>query len=255
MLHATVRANPGLGGAVDSYDASTAEGMRGVKKIVPIKHGLAVIADNTWRAFQAANAINIKWGPGPYPENSDKIWAQLEEHIAPAYKNIQRRKDGDVEAAITTDNRIEAKYRAPFLAHAPLEPMNATVLYTEERVDIWTGTQIPRFIENHVAELTGLDKNKIHLHVLPIGGSFGRRLEDTYVIQAVEIGMAMPGTPIKMTWTREEDFTHGYPRPAAICRARGAVMDGKVTAIDMDMVGASLIASWMGRLARRTAWS
>ena len=249
MLHATVRANPGLGGEVVAYDASNAETMRGVKKIVPIEHGVAVIADNTWRAFKAADAIDIEWGPGPYPENSAKIWEELEAHLASDFKNVQRRKDGDVDRAITSENGVEAEYRAPFLAHAPLEPMNATVLFKDGLIDIWTGTQIPRFIENHVADLTGIPKENIRLHVLPMGGSFGRRLEDTYVLQAVEIGMAMPGVPVKMTWSREEDFTHDYPRPAGICKARGSVADGQVKAVDLNMVGASLVASWMGRLA------
>ena len=249
MLHATVRANPGIGGPVNGYDASKAEAMRGVKKIVPIKGGVGVIADNTWRAFKAADAIDIDWGAPDYPENSAGIWAELDAHLDPKFKNVQRRNDGAVDDAIDANAVIEAEYRAPFLAHAPLEPMNATVLYTPDRIDIWTGTQIPRFIENHVADVTGLGKDKIHLHVLPMGGSFGRRLEDTYVIQAVEVAMAVPGVPVKMTWSREEDFSHDYPRPAGICRARGAVADGQVKAFDMDLVGASLIASWMGRLA------
>lgn len=249
MLYASVRANPGMGGEVDAFDASTAEAMRGVKKIVPIQHGVAVVADNTWRAIQAVNAIDVSWGPAPYPATSEEIWSLLEGHFDRGSKNLRRRDDGDVEQAVSEGEAVTAEYRTPFLAHAPLEPMNAVVKFSNGRCDIWTGTQIPRFIENHVAELTGLDKRNIHLHVQAMGGSFGRRLEDTHVLQAVEIAMAMPGAPIKMTWSREEDMAHDYPRPATIARARGRIVDGKVDAFDMDIVGASLMASQMGRAA------
>lgn len=250
MVHATVRANPGMGGAVRSYDASKAQTMRGVLKIMPIAHGVAVIADNTWRAFQAANALNIDWGPAPYPENSEEIWAELDAHIDPEFQNIQRRKTGAFDSGDALEALpLTAEYRTPFLAHAPMEPMNAVVIVSDGRCDIWTGTQIPRFIQTHAATLTGLDAEQVHVHVQAMGGSFGRRLELTYVKQAVEIAQSMPGTPVKLTWSREEDMTHDYPRPATLAKARGRVADGKVVSFDLDIVGASLSASSMGRLA------
>ena len=249
MLYASVRANPGIGGDVVSYDATAAEAMRGVKSIVPISHGVAVVADNTWRAIQAVNAIDVEWGPAPYPATSEEIWTLLGSHFDKGSKNVGRLKVGNVDKAIVEDEAFTAEYKTPFLAHAPLEPMNAVVKFGDGRCDIWTGTQIPRFVENHVAELTGLKKENIHLHVQMMGGSFGRRLEDTHVLQAVEIAMATPGVPVKMTWSREEDFAHDYPRPATVARGRGMVSSEGVEAFDLDIVGASLIASQMGRAA------
>ena len=248
MLFATVRTNPGIGGALRDYDASAAEAMRGVRKIVPITNGVGVIADNTWRAFRAANAIRVNWGPAPYPATSAEMWDVLDASIDPDYRDSRNRDDGDVDLAFAEGGYLEAEYRLPYVAHAPLEPMNAVVLVTDDRVDVWTGTQIPRFVEDHVAELAGLDRDAVHIHVQQMGGSFGRRLEDTYVLQAVEVAMSMKGTPIKMTWSREEDMSHDYPRPMQFARVRGRSASGQVDAIDLDIASQSVVASWFGRL-------
>ena len=248
MLHATVRANPGLGADAKRYDGSKVESMRGVKKVVKIRHGVGVIADNTWRAFKAADALDIEWEPGPFPASTEAMWEQLSAAHAPEYQNTRNRDDGDVEAALAEGEILEAEYRTPYMAHAPMEPMNAVARYTPDRLDIWTGTQIPAFLRDHAAELTGLDPSQVHVHAQWIGGSFGRRLEDTYALQAVELAMAMPGTPIKMTWTREEDMTHHYPRPMHMARFRGKVKGGKVEALDMSSIAQSIMASWFGRL-------
>lgn len=249
MLHATVRANPGLGGEVKSFDAEVAKKMRGVKNIIPIKSGIAVIADNTWRAIQAANAIDIEWGPGPYPATSDEMWEVLKSSATAEHYDSRFRNDGDVETALADAKEvIKAEYRAPYLAHAPLEPMNAIVKVTDDRVDVWTGTQIPGFVKNHAVEMTGVSADKVFIHVQAMGGSFGRRLEDTYVIQAIEIAIAMKGMPIKMTWSREEDMTHDYPRPMQLGIARGTVKNGKVDTLDLDSIGQSMSRSWFGRV-------
>ena len=248
MLFATVRTNPGIGGALQNYDASAAEAMRGVRKIVPISNGVGVIADNTWRAFRAANAVRVNWGPAPYPATSTEMWDVLDASIDPDYRDSRNRDDGDVDLAFAEGGYLEAEYRLPYVAHAPLEPMNAVVLVTDNRVDVWTGTQIPRFVQDHVAELTGLDEDAVHIHVQQMGGSFGRRLEDTYVLQAVEVAMSMKGTPIKMTWSREEDMSHDYPRPMQLARVRGRSASGQVDAIDLDIASQSVVASWFGRL-------
>ncbi|NNE58300.1 MAG: xanthine dehydrogenase family protein molybdopterin-binding subunit [Hellea sp.] len=248
LVYATVRANPGIGGGVKSFDASDATKMRGVHKIMPVAHGVAVIADNSWRAFKAAEAINIEWEPGPYPPTSAQMWKILEKNLVPGSKAIKNRKDGNVDAALKSGDVIEAQYRVPYLAHAPLEPMNATVLITDERVDIWTGTQIPDFVQKHAVKMTGHKAKDVFVHVLPMGGSFGRRLEDTYVLQTLEIANSMRGTPVKMTWTREEDFSHDYVRPMALSRGRGTVKDGKVEAFDLDIVCQSIAKSQFVRL-------
>lgn len=249
LLFATARTNTAFGADAVINDVSKAEKMRGVKRVVPIKGGVGIIADNTWRAFQAAAAVDISWKAASYPGDSEAMWKVLEDHMDPEHKNVQRLNEGDAEAALGEGDVIEAEYRTPHLAHAPLEPINATVRYTDERVDIWTGTQIPRHIEDHVKKATGLEKENIHLHVLPMGGSFGRRLEDRYVMQALEIAQSTPGVPILMTWKREEDFAQTIPRPMTISRGRGKVANGQIDTMQLEMVCPSLLGSWFGRIA------
>ncbi len=248
LLHATVRANPGMGAPVRSYDATVARTMRGVKKIVPVTNGIGVIADNTWRAFQAADAIEIEWRTPTYPATSEAIFEVLGNSIIAAQRDSRKRDDGDATQALSAGEVIEAEYRIPHLAHAPLEPMNATVLCTPDSCEIWTGTQVPGFVRTHAATLTGLPEEQVLVHVMPMGGSFGSRLEDTHVLQAVELAMAVRGTPVKMTWSREEDMTHDYPRPSQVMRARGKVSGGKVDTMDLDISAPSLTASWLDRM-------
>ncbi len=248
MVYATVRANPGIGGNVKSFNDADAKQMRGVQKIMEISHGVAVVADNTWRAIQAANAIDIEWGQGPYPASSAEMWNVALNTIENDAPSLTRKDLGSVDKALVGSDVVEAEYRAPYLSHSPLEPLNAVVKVTDEQVDIWTGTQIPDFIQRHASKITGHNIKNINMHVLPMGGSFGRRLEDTYVMQTVEIANAMRGTPVKMTWSREEDFAHDYVRPMALARGRGSVKDGKVESFDLKVACQSIMGSQFARL-------
>ncbi|MBO4221861.1 xanthine dehydrogenase family protein molybdopterin-binding subunit [Bradyrhizobium neotropicale] len=248
MVYATVRANPSIGGGIKGYDASAAEKARGVIAVVPISGGVGVIADNTWRAFQAAELIKCDWGPPPYPPSSAAMFETVAASFTGERQDSRLKDEGDVETALQGDGAIAAEYKVPYLAHAPLEPMNAVVQLKNERLDIWTATQIPLFLVAAAAEVSGLAPDKIHLHSLMSGGSFGRRLEDDYVRQAVELAKAHPGSPIKMTWRREEDMTHDFPRPLGMARMRGAVRDGKVEAYDLKVACPSVTASQIGRL-------
>ncbi|AEI81927.1 isoquinoline 1-oxidoreductase subunit beta (plasmid) [Cupriavidus necator N-1] len=248
MVYASVRANPGIGAPVKRFDATKAEKMRGIKKIVPIRSGVGVIADNTWRAFQAVNAIDIEWAAANYPGDQAELWKSLADSFTDKRRDSRPRNDGDVDKALRTGHVIEAEYRVPYLAHAPMEPMNAVVRVMDDRCEIWTGTQIPGFVQEHAAKLTGLAKEKVLVHGLPMGGSFGHRLEDTHVLQAVELAMAVKGTPVKLTWSREEDMSHDYPRPAGIARGLGAIKDGHVEVYDLSIASSSVAASWLGRL-------
>ncbi|MEM8979583.1 MAG: molybdopterin cofactor-binding domain-containing protein [Pseudomonadota bacterium] len=252
MLFASVCANPGIGGEVIGFDASEAETMRGVKKIVPVAHGVGVIADNTWRALRAVNAIKCTWGPAPYPADSAEIFAKLDAAVDDEDSfDHRQRNEGDVDAALTADEGavFEAAYKIPYLAHAPMEPMNAIVLVTDDGCDVWTGTQIPLFVRNKAAALTGLENDQVRVHVQPMGGSFGHKLEMTHVEQAVELALAVKGTPVKLTWSREEDMTHDYPRPAAVARGRGIVKGGKVETFDLSVGQSAMAPNWFGRLS------
>jgi len=249
MVHAAVRANPGVGAGGDRFNADTAQSMRGVQKIMAVNNGVAVVADNTWRAWRAADAIDIKWAAGPYPATTDEIFNQIESVVDnQAHKDHRQRNDGDVDAALGDGEILEAIYKVPYLAHAPMEPMNAIVLITDDKCEVWTGTQIPLFVRDHAAKMTGLDAENVFVYVQPMGGSFGHKLEDTHVLQAIEIAMSMKDTPVKLVWSREEDMTHDYPRPGAIAKGRGKVIDGKVDTFDLSVGQSALISSWFGRL-------
>lgn len=248
MVYATVRTNPRLGGGARGYEAGAAEKSRGVLKIVPITGGVGVIADNTWRAFKAASLIKFDWGPAPYPATSAAMFETVAGSFVPGRRDSRFKNEGNVEAALAGPGVIEAEYKVPYLAHAPLEPMNAVVQLEDGRLDIWTATQIPLFVVATAASMTGLRAENIHLHAQMCGGSFGRRLEDDFVRQAVELAKAFQGRPIKMTWTREEDMTHDFPRPLGMARMRGAVRDGRVEAYDLSIAYPSVTASQGGRL-------
>ena len=248
MLHASVRANPGRGGGMAGYTADAALAMQGVRSVVEVNEGLAVIADNTWFAFQAAQALQVDWLPPDYPASSAEMWKALSDARTEDHRNSRLRNDGDVDAALAGATVIAAEYRAPFLAHAALEPLSATVLVEEDRVTIWTATQVPHVVRDAAVAVTGLEASQVTLHVLPAGGSFGRRLDHDYVVQAIQVAASMHGTPIKTTWSREEDMTHDFPRPLHMAICRGAVGNGRVLAYDLDSISPSLVASWFGRV-------
>lgn len=250
LLHATVRTNPRLGGGIRSFDAKEAGAMRGVLAVVPVTGGFGVIADNTWRAFRAAAAVQADWGPSPYPPTTEALGQVVADSFTDARRDSRFKDEGDVEVALRAAGNaaLNAEYRVPYLAHAPLEPMNATAMLKDGWLDLWAGTQIPRFVVAAAAQVAGVPEERVRLHVQIMGGSFGRRLEDDFVRQAVQIAKARPGVPIRMTWSREEDMTHDFPRPMAIARARGAVRDGRVMAYDLAIASASVTASQTGRL-------
>jgi len=248
MVYATTRTNPAQGGKIQGFDAGRAEKMRGVKAVLPITGGVAVVADNTWRAFQAVQAVDCDWGPSPYTGDTADQFEAVAAAFTDDTQDSQFRDDGDVTAALAEGEVLSVEYRIPYLAHAPLEPMSVLVKLTKARVDVWTATQIPRFMQANVARLTGVDAENVHIHVLMAGGSFGRRLEDDYVMRAVEVAQQMPGTPVKMVWSREEDFTHDFPRPLAMARAQGKVAEGKLAAFDLAIAAPSVMESQLKRV-------
>lgn len=252
MIYATVKVNPRQGGVMKGYDASVAEKMRGVKNIIPIKGGLAILADNTWRAIQAANSIKFDWGPAPYPAEMDDHWAAVNSSFIEERLDTEWRNDGNVQEVLKKGDVIEAEYRAPYVAHAPLEPLSAIVIVDDDRVDVWVSHQIPRFLQEKAAAITGHEPNQIHLHNQYSGGSFGHRLEFEQITQAVEIAVKMRGVPVKLTYSREEDFAHDFPRQIAMSRARGMAKDGKVETFDLAIASVSSTTSQAGRLGQPT---
>ncbi len=247
MVHATVLMNPAQGGGMAEYDASEALSMRGIKAVVPITGGLGIVADNTWRAFRAAQAISVTWEEPSFPLEQADHWAALEAALTPDAQDSQKRNDGDVENALIDGEVLTAEYCAPYLAHAPLEPINAIVRVDDDRAEVWTGTQIPRFIQANVSRITGIPADKVTVHVLMMGGSFRSPFEDEVVKQATEIAMQMKGTPVKLTLSREEDMIHDFPRQIAMARMRGKVTNGQVEALDLGIAMPSVVASQLSR--------
>ncbi|MFT6099307.1 MAG: isoquinoline 1-oxidoreductase beta subunit [Arenicella sp.] len=249
MVYASIRVNPSLGAAMNSYDASKAQSMRGVKKVVEIDNGVAVIASNTWYAFKAVNTIEFDWATADYPLDTAAHLKAVEDSFTSDNQDSQFRDDGDVEKSLeNADQIISAEYKVPYLPHAPLEPMNATAWLHNGKLEVWAGTQIPTQAVKEAVKITGLEQSNIKIHTTLMGGSFGRRLEMDYIIQAIKVAVEMPDTPVKLTWTREEDMTHDNYRPIGIARFKAVVGDTGPTAIDLQLAGASVNASQMGRL-------
>ncbi|MBO9396295.1 xanthine dehydrogenase family protein molybdopterin-binding subunit [Shimia sp. R9_2] len=248
-VHATVVCNPRKGGGLKGYDASAAKEMRGVQKIVEVTGGVAVVADNTWRAIQAAQAIDFDWDEAPYPARQDDHWHMVAESFSGDRLDKVWRDEGDVyEAKKAHGKALDVEYRVPYVAHQPLEPLNATVLVEDDKVTVWTGHQVQIMLQQQVAAITGHEPAQVDLTNCYMGGSFGHRLELEHVKMAAEIANKMRGTPVKLTYSREEDFAHDFTRHIGMARASGAVKNGQVVAADLQIAMPSVVASQMGRL-------
>ncbi|MEQ6202453.1 molybdopterin cofactor-binding domain-containing protein [Sulfitobacter sp. HNIBRBA2951] len=248
MVHASVRMNPRKGAALSGFDATAAKDMRGVQQIIELPYGVAVIADNTWRAFQALDQIEYDWAAAPYPAEQADHWAAVEASFTPDHLDKEWRHDGDVDAALSDTDVIEAEYRAPYVAHQPLEPLSTVAKVTDTRVDVWAAHQLPRFVEQRVAARLEMDADQVFFHAQFAGGSFGHRLEFDNIDVAVDIASKVPGTPVKLTFSREEDFAQDYNRQIGMARGRGAVAGGQVTALDLDIATVSSSRSQSARL-------
>ena len=247
MVHATVKVNPRQGGTMNSYDATAAKTMTGVIDVVEITNGVAVIASNTWYAIQAANTIEFDWGDAPYPAEQEDHWKAVDASFTEEHLDKQWRNDGDIITAVADSAVIQAEYRSPYVAHQPLEPLNAIVTVTDDNIEVWTGHQVPRMLQQILAAVTGHEPDQVIFHNQFMGGSFGHRLEFEHVKQTVEIANQMRGTPVKMTYSREEDFAHDFPRHIGAAKAEGIVKDGKVVGMDLRIATVSPSESQMGR--------
>ena len=248
MVYAAVRMNPYKGGKMNGFDAEAAKAMQGVSSVVGINNGIAAIASNSWYAMQAANAVECDWAAGDYPADQAEHWAVMEASFAAEHLEKVWRDEGDLDTAMTGDGLIEAEYRAPYVAHQPLEPLSALVLVTEDGADIWVGHQIPNAVQAMVAAITGHPVEKVIFHNLYSGGSFGHRLEFENVRAAAEVANQMRGIPVKLIFSREEDFLQDYPRQLSMGRLRGKVSAGKIEAAEFNISSTPVLNSQMQRL-------
>jgi isoquinoline 1-oxidoreductase beta subunit len=250
MLYAAVKLNPGKGQPLKSCDASKASAMPGVKTILQLKTGIAAIATNSWYAMKAADAVVCEWAPSTYPAEQADHWKVLESTFRPEFLGKEWKKIGDIDAGLKTGKLVEAEYRAPYVGHQPLEPLNGIGLVTDDGMEIWVGHQSPRFVQYVAATAIGLKPEQVTFHNQWTGGSFGHRLEYENVRVLAEICNQMKGTPIKLVFSREEDFLQDIPRQIAIARHRGSVNNGKIVAADLQVAST---APFKGLLERSGA--
>jgi isoquinoline 1-oxidoreductase subunit beta len=214
MLYAVVARCPVTGGSVASFDATATKAVPGVKHVVQIPEGVAVVADSTWAAMEGRKALTVQWNEG---ENAGLTTAAIRDILAKAIAtpgNVAK-KSGDGEAALSTASKqVEAIYEAPYLAHAPMEPFTCVADFRGDSCEVWVGSQLPSIANGNAVQASGLPAEKINLHTLYMGGGFGSRGGGAYVTETVGISKAL-GIPIKLTYTREDDLQTDRFRPAS----------------------------------------
>ena len=246
LLNAAINACPVFGGKLKSFDAAKVNAMPGVKKVLAVgDNAVAVVADTWWRAKKALDALPVQWDLGPNAAVQQAgIDAMISEGLG-AEQAAVGNSNGDVKAALAgAKRRIEAVYAYPHQNHATMEPMNATAKWTAERCEVWTPTQNGEAALAATAAAAGLPPAQCEVYKIHLGGGFGRRgAVHDWVRQAVLIAKELPGTPVKLLWSREEDMTHGLYHPITQCKLTAGLDDkGQLTALHMRLSGQSILA-------------
>jgi len=247
MLVANIRECPVFGGKLKSYDATKALSMKGVKKVVQVgDSAVAVVAETFWQAKTAMDQVSLVWDEGTNANVSSASIKKMLEAGLSADDAFVHNANGDVKAAMSSASKtIEATYSYPFLNHATLEPQTATAKWTADSCEAWVPTQDGEASLAAVIAASGLPAEQCNVYKVNLGGGFGRRgaFQD-YTTQAVNIAKQMPGTPIKLIWTREEDMTQGRYHPVMMCKMSAALDEHKnVTALNIRLSGQSILAS------------
>ncbi len=248
MLNAAIKDCPVFGGKVKSFNAAAVLRKPGVKKVVQVgESAVAVVADTWWRAKSALDTLPIEWDYGPNAAvSSASIASTLQGGLdASVAATSVGNSNGDAPAAIAAAvRRIEAVYAYPYQNHACMEPMNATARWTPERCEVWVPTQNGDAALAATAEAAGLPPAQCEVYKQYLGGGFGRRGRSDFITQAVQIAKTMPGTPIKLIWSREEDMQHCFFHPVTQCKLTAGVdADGNVTGLHMRISGQSILAT------------
>lgn len=248
MLNAAIRACPVFGGKVKSFEAEKITSMAGVKKVVQVEdYAVAVVADTWWQAKTALDKLPITWDEGPNTKvDSASIEKMLDEGLTSSEKVFVGNQNGDINTALkSAGKKVEATYYYPYLNHATMEPMNATALWTQDKCEVWCPTQNGEAALEAAAKASGLPIEKCEVYKIHLGGGFGRRgAFHDFVEQAVAIARQMPGTPIKLLWSREEDMTHGHYHPVTKCKLTGALDEnGDIIGLHVRISGQSIMAA------------
>jgi isoquinoline 1-oxidoreductase beta subunit len=228
MKYACVRCAPVFGSTVSAVDGSSAEKMAGVVKVVNLGTGVGVIADTYWQAKKALDTVNVTYTKGESNRvSSATMFEQFGKSMDAAVANGDEQDDYKLGSArkvlASADKVIEAEYRVPHLAHATMEPMNCTAWAHDDKLEIWSGLQNPLGIRNLLAEELEFDREQVVINNVYLGGGFGRRAMDDYPVQGAKLALALPGVPVKMIWSREEDMQQDFYRPAVISRFKASL--------------------------------
>jgi isoquinoline 1-oxidoreductase beta subunit len=243
MKFATVAACPVFGGKVGKVDDSAAKKVAGVRKIVVLDDMVAVIGDHMWAAKKGLDALKIDWNEGPNAKISSKdVWQNL--RAASEKNGAVAKSTGDIVKGLSSGDKFEESYELPFLAHAAMEPLNATVHVKPDSCEIWTGTQIMTRVQSEAAKAAGLPVEKVIVNNHLLGGGFGRKLEPDMVVAAVRVAKQVD-YPVKVVWTREEDTQHDVYRPVYRNNISAALVDGKVAAWKHKITGSAVLARWL----------
>jgi isoquinoline 1-oxidoreductase beta subunit len=243
MKFATLAACPVFGGKVAKVDDSAAKKIPGVQKIVVLDDLVAVVGDHMWAAKKGLDALVIDWDEGPNARiSSNDIWRDL--RAASEKDGVVAKSEGDIAKGLATGDRLETSFELPFLAHATMEPLNATVHVKPDSCEIWTGTQIMARVQSEAAKAAGLPVEKVTVNNHLIGGGFGRRLEPDMVVAAVRVARQVEG-PVKVVWTREEDVQHDIYRPVYRDTIAATLSDGKIVGWKYRVTGSAIIARWL----------
>lgn len=246
MLTAVVARCPVFGGRVQSFDGARAKSSPGVRQIVPVSSGIAVVADGYWAAKRGRDMLEVTWAEGPTAHVSDASIQATFDRLAAA-PGAQVRHEGDAPAALArAATQLTADYDTPFLAHATMEPMNCTAHVRSDGVEIWAPTQFQTMTQSLGAQIGGVPMDKVQVHTTYLGGGFGRRAETDFVREALETSKAV-GAPVQVIWSREDDIQHEFYRPASRHRLRAGIdAHGTPVAWTHRLVAPSIMARFMG---------
>jgi isoquinoline 1-oxidoreductase beta subunit len=243
MKFATLAACPVFGGKVGKVDDSAATKIPGVRKIVVLEDMVAVVGDHMWAAMKGLDALVVSWDEGENSRISSKdIWDNL--RAASEKDGVVAKSEGDIAKGLSTGERLDASYELPFLAHATMEPLSATVHVKPDACEIWTGTQIMARVQSEAAKAVGLPVEKVIVNNHLLGGGFGRKLEPDMVVAAVRIAKHVDG-PVKVVWTREEDIQHDVYRPVYRDTIAATLSDGEIVGLKYRVCGSSILARWL----------
>ena len=245
MLHAAVAACPVFNGTVKSMDASKVENRRGIVKILNLGGFVAVVADNWWRAKEALREVSVEWDVGEHGTlSSAAIMNHFKAGMSQPELSVARNDGNTLEALSKAAKVVEAEYFTPYLAHATMEPMVCTAWLQGDKLEVWSSTQNPEATLAVSAATAGVPPANVKVHPVQLGGGLGRKSPQDFTRQAVMIAKAMPGKPVKMLWSREEEIQHGLYRPASLMRFKaGLDANGKVDALHIRVSAPSILAT------------